>query len=63
VLGPIILEWVQDHGIADNCMGDSGAVSLANALIHNSSLTALELCGNGIADKGGVAIARLLLGR
>ena len=43
-----------------NNIGDAGAVALAVALHHNSTLNSLYLNGNNIGDAGAVALAEAL---
>ena len=44
----------------DNAIGDDGAVALAEALHHNSTLKELYLSTNSIGDDGAVALAKAL---
>eukprot|EP00965_Chrysotila_dentata_P007521 244591-Pleurochrysis_carterae.AAC.1 len=39
-------------------IGSEGAVQLASALVHNQTLTTLNLRSNAIQDAGGIAIAQ-----
>ena len=43
-----------------NLIGDSGAMSIAQALEHNTALVKLDLWDNKIGDKGAVSLARAL---
>lgn len=45
----------------DNELGDVGASKLATALMRNTTLKCLVLCGNGIGDTGAKSLADLLL--
>ena len=46
--------------LSNNSISDAGAVALAQALHHNSTLTYLSLCNNSISDAGAVALAEAL---
>ena len=43
-----------------NCIGNDGAISLAQALEKNSTLTSIDLSHNEIGDEGAKAIAEAL---
>ena len=45
--------------VSNNNISDGGAVALAQALHHNSTLERLELSTNNIGDGGAVALAQL----
>ena len=49
---------VQEVSIQCNSICDLGAIALADALVHCSSLRRLDLQGNGLGDEGAVAIAK-----
>jgi len=42
--------------LRDNCIGDEGAKSLAEALMHNTSLEELDIWGNCFGDVGKLAL-------
>ena len=49
-----------DLSRSNNAIGDGGAVALAKALHHNSTLEKLHLFSNSISDDGAVALAQAL---
>jgi serine/threonine protein kinase/Ran GTPase-activating protein (RanGAP) involved in mRNA processing and transport len=44
----------------DNCLGDPGAMSMAQELRMNFFLTRLDLCNNGVDNAGAVALSEAL---
>ena len=46
--------------MSQNSISDAGAVALAQAFHHNSTLKELDLSNNSISDAGAVALARAL---
>ena len=51
---------MSDKYIRCNSISDAGAVALAQALHHNSTLTKLDLSNNSISDAGAAALAQAL---
>ena len=51
---------MSDKYIRCNRISDAGAVSVAEALHHNSTLTKLDLSNNSISDAGAVSVAEAL---
>ena len=47
-------------GLADNCIGDEGASSLADLLRQTGTLQRLLLSGNEVADEGGSKLVAAL---
>ncbi|OQR94553.1 hypothetical protein ACHHYP_01137 [Achlya hypogyna] len=45
-----------------NALGDDGAVSIAQLLTRNASITKVDLSCNGIGDRGALALAEMLVG-
>ena len=46
--------------LRDNCIGEQGAVALAEALGVNETITHLDVAGNAIADAGAQAIFEVI---
>ena len=61
----LLLEYPQvegryEHEIMFSLIGDAGALALAQALYHNSTLKELDLSNNSISDAGAVTLAQAL---
>ena len=56
----LINSAVNDDDLHCSGISDAGAVALAQALHHNSTLTVLDLSNNSIGDAGEVALAQAL---
>ena len=56
----LALEHIRYLDLRNNCISDAGAVALAQALHHNSTLEWLLLSNNSISDAGAVALAQAL---
>ena len=57
---PDLVNRMNSRYIHCNGVSDAGAVSMAEALHHNSTLTQLYLSKSSISDAGAVAIAQAL---
>ena len=56
--GPPSQLYTEEAGLCYNNISDGGAVSLAQALHHNSTLKELNFSKNNISDAGAVALAQ-----
>ena len=52
--------YIDELNLSSNSISDAGAVALAQALCHNSSLKLLDLSNNSISDAGAAALAKPL---